>query len=428
MINLIDINDNFNKNKNFIIDILINYYGHEYADIIKKRLDNVFCDFSSTPEEDYNFSRAHGNQINELSKLLIKLRYKKFKNVQNESRNPILKDLLGYIKFNLQIDNFNKVNIESETFLSLFTDNNFNSGFIDAFSSKSIELLNDPSISKSMKENIIHDQEEFKRIINSLGIKLKNFSTNDVDELIEFRRGRQTTYKNIITQESKLGKNIFKEIRKKFGVELPPEILSDIALLEDAWSGYIGVKNENGIAYQQIIKVPLLYLMNHGIKGLDVNIIHELIHKIETSGDYVGISIHDGNNTNRIINEIRTQYLAIKITKELHKSGIYMYDNPNDYNIEGESTYEALFPLTKDFLDEHETLFSNCAINNTPQKLDEYFGEFWEEFSKKINSIYYDHMHLFSRTHGMPCINANDNITELINSMNLFKGRSGKNV
>ena len=63
-----------------------------------------------------------------------------------------------------------------------------------------------------------------------------------------------------------------------------------------------------------------------------------------------------------------------------------MYDNPNDYKIEGESTYETLFPLTKDFLDEHETLFSNCAINNTPQKLDEYFGEFWEEFSKKINS------------------------------------------
>ena len=28
-----------------------------------------------------------------------------------------------------------------------------------------------------------------------------------------------------------------------------------------------------------------------------------------------------------------------------------MYDNPNDYKIEGESTYETLFPLTKDFLE-----------------------------------------------------------------------------
>ena len=277
MINLVDINDNFNKNRNFIIDILINYYGHEYADIIRKRLDNVFFDFSSTPEEDYNFSRAHGNQINESSKLLINLRYKEFKKVQNESRSANLKALIEYIKIKLQIDNFDIVNIESETFLSLFTDNNFNSGFIDAFSSKSIELLNDPSIPKSMKENIIHDQEEFKRIINSLGIKLENLSTNDVDELIEYRKKLQTIYKNSIIQKSKYGKNMFKEIRKKFGVELTPENLSAIALLENAWAGYICVKNENGIAYHQIIKIPLLHLMNLGVKGLDVNIIHELI-------------------------------------------------------------------------------------------------------------------------------------------------------
>lgn len=428
MINLIDINDNFNKNKNFIIDILINYYGHEYADIIKKRLDTVLFDFSSTPEEDYNFSRTHGNQINKLSKLLINSRYKVFKKIQNESRSTNLKALIEYIKIKLQIDNIDKVNIESKAFLSLFTDNNFNSGFIDAFSSKSIELLNDSSISKSMKENIIYDQKEFKRIINSLGIKLENLSTNDVDELIEYRRKLQTIYKSSIIQKSKYGKNLFEEIRKKFGVELTPENLSSIALVENAWAGYIRVENENGIAYHQIIRIPLLHLMNLGVKGLDVSIIHELIHKIETSGDYVGISIHDNNNTNNIINEIRTQYLAIRITKELHKLGIYMYDNPNDYKIEGESTYETLFPLTKDFLDEHETLFSNCAINNTPQKLHEYFGEFWEEFSKKINSIYYNHMHLFSRTHCMPYVDVNDDITKLINSMNLFKGRGVKNV
>ena len=428
MINLVDISDNFNKNRNFIIDILINYYGHEYADIIKKRLDNVFFDFSSTPEDDYNFSRAHGNQINELSKLLINLRYKEFKKVQNESRSANLKALIEYIKIKLQIDNFDIVNIESETFLSLFTDNNFNGGFIDAFSSKSIELLNDPSIPKSMKENIIHDQEEFKRIINSLGIKLENLSTNDVDELIEYRKKLQTIYKNSIIQKSKYGKNMFKEIRKKFGVELTPENLSAIALLEDAWAGYIRYENENGITYHQIIKIPLLHLMNLGVKGLDVDIIHELIHKVETSENYVGISIHDDNNTNGIINEIRTQNLAIKITKELHKLGIYMYDNPDDYKIEGESTYEKLFPLTKDFLDEHEALFSSCAINNMPQKLHEYFGEFWEEFSKKINSIYYSHMHLFSKTHSMPYVNVNDDITKLINSMNLFKGRGVKNV
>lgn len=428
MINLVDINDNFNKNRNFIIDILINYYGHEYANIIKKRIDNVFFDFSSTPEEDYNFSRTHGNQINELSKLLINLRYKAFKKAKNESRSANLKALIEYIKIKLKIDNFDIVDIESELFLSLFTDNNFNSGLIDAFSSKSIELLNDPSISKSVKENIIYDQEGFKRIIDFLGIKIENLSTNDVDELIEYRKKLQTIYKNSIIQKSKYGKNMFKEIRKRIGVELRPENLSAIAFSENAWSGYIRDENENGITYHQIIKIPLLHLMNLGFKGLDVNIIHELIHQIESSGDYVGISIDDDNNTNDIINEIRTQNLAIKITKELHKLGIYMYDNPNDYKIEGESAYEALFPLTKDFLDEHETLFTSCAINNTPQQLNECFGDFWKVFSKKINSIFYNNMYLFSRTYNIHCINVDNSIKELINNMNSFKRRNVKNV
>jgi hypothetical protein len=105
-----------------------------------------------------------------------------------------------------------------------------------------------------------------------------------------------------------------------------------------------------------------------------------------------------------------------------------MYDNPDDYKIEGESAYEALFPLTKDFLDEHETLFTSCAINNTPQKLNECFGDFWKVFSKKINSIYYNNMYLFSRTYIIPCINVDNSIKELINNMNSFKRRNVKNV
>ena len=74
-------------------------------------------------------------------------------------------------------DNFNKNNIEMETFLSLFTDTNFNNGYIDVFSSKSMNLLYDSSVPKSMKDGIIGDQEEFKKIIDSLGLKIENLTT-----------------------------------------------------------------------------------------------------------------------------------------------------------------------------------------------------------------------------------------------------------
>ena len=428
MINLININENFNKNKKFIVDILINYYGQEYSKVIKDRLENVFFDFSSTPEEEYNYLKSHTDQVNDLNKLLIKLRYKQYEKIKSESQKSNFKALAEYVVNKLSISNFDNINIESETFLSLFTDKNFNSGYIDVFSSKSINLLNDLSIADSIKESIINDQKEFRRIVDSLGIKLENLSADNVDKLIEYRKKLQTIYKSNITQKSRFGKNLFKEIRKKFDIELTPENLSAIAFLENAWSGYISVENEKNIAYNQIIKIPLLHLINLGVKGLDVNIIHEIIHKIETNGNYVGISIHDDENTNDIVNEIRTQILAIRITKELHQSGIFIYDNPNNYKIEGESTYEVLFPLTKEFFCEHEELFSNCAINNMPHILYEYFGEYWKEFSEKINNIYYNHMHYFSKTHSIPNIKFNDKITKLINNMELFKRRGTKNV
>ena len=155
---------------------------------------------------------------------------------------------------------------------------------------------------------------------------------------------------------------------------------------------------------------------------------HEVIHKIETDKNYVGISIHDDRNTNNIINEIRTQYLALKFTKQLHEEGIFIYDNPDDYNIEKECAYEVLFPLTQNFIDEYEDIISDCAINNTPNKLYEYFGEDWKEFSEQIDYIYYEHMKYFFGTNNIPYINSNDKITELINNMNSFKKRGVKNV
>lgn len=423
MINLININDSFNKSKKVIVNLLINYYGKEYSEVINKRLEKVLFDFSSTPEEDYAFLKKHADQISDINKLLIKLRYKQYEKIKSESQKLNLKSLIEYIRTQLSIGNIDKINIESETFLSLFTDKNFNNGYIDAFGSKSINLLNNFSIADSIKESIISDQNEFRRIINSLGIKIETLSIDKVDKLIEHRKKLQTNYKNYVVQKTRFGKNMFNEIRKKFNIKLTPENLSALAFLENAWSGYICVGTENNIVYHQIIKIPLLHLINLGFKGLDVAIIHEIIHKIETCENFVGISIHDDENTNNIVNEIRTQILAIKITKELHESGFFIFDNPKDYKIEGESTYEALLPLTKEFFSVYEEILSNCAINNTPHKLYEYFGEYWKEFSEEINNIYYDHMHYYSKTHSIPNIKFNEKISELINNMNLVKRR-----
>ena len=426
MIDPINIKDSFNRNEIFIINILIEYYGREYSEIIKERLENVFFDFSSTPEEDYKFLKSHENQINNVSKIIIKERYKNYKRIQNESRKLVIKQLLECIQDLLLECNLENIDIGNEKFLSLFMDNNFNSGCIDAFSSKSITLLNKYDAVDSLKESILNDQNEFRKNMEVLGINLNNLNEKNVDSFIKYRKEIQKIYKDSVILKSRYGKNMFKEIKKRFAIELSPEELNTIFLRNFPSSMYIYSKKHND--YNQIIKIPLIYLINIGKKALDVTILHEVIHKIETDKNYVGISIHDDRNTNNIINEIRTQYLALKFTKQLHEEGIFIYDNPDDYNIEKECAYEVLFPLTQNFIDEYEDIISDCAINNTPNKLYEYFGEDWKEFSEQIDYIYYEHMKYYSGTNSIPYIYSNDKITKLISSMASFKRQVIKHV
>ena len=222
---------------------------------------------------------------------------------------------------------------------------------------------------------------------------------------------------------------MFKAIKSEFNLELQPEILSIISFIENAYAGNIIVENDNNISFYSYIRIPLIHLINIGVKGLDVNIIHELIHKIETDKNRVGISILNDENTNDIINEIRTQKLAIHITRKLHEQGIFIYDNPNDYKIEGESTYEWMFPLSESLLEEFEDIFSSCAINNDLEKLNDYFGSSWVTYSEHINNVYNTNMYLYSRFGKNPNIQLDESVTSMITDMELVSRKGGiKNV
>ena len=424
MIDITKLKDNFEKSKDIIIKLLINYYGVEYADVIRERLKNVMFDFSSTPEQEYAFLKEHKDELSELSKIIIKLKYMDHKKVQNKARAKGFEEYIEYIRSRLGIESKDKNLFLKKEFLELFSDPNFNSGLIDAFSSRSESLLQDPSVSIVLKEGILHDREEFHKRLASLEVKPDSLETKYIDNLIQNRQRIQIKYKNRVAEKSKFGREKYEEFKKEFGIELPPQSLSQFIFIENGWAGSINTADSQ----YEYIQIPLLLLKNIGSKTIDVSIIHEMIHKIETNGNIVGISIHDEKETNKIVNETRTQSIALKLARELHSMGIFMYDNPKGYRLEGEATYEALFPLIKDFLDENEAVLSDIAINTTPQELHNYFGNNWDEFSETVNKLYYDAMHLFSRNHSLPIIKDNIRIKELIATMNSYKERSVKNV
>lgn len=426
MINITNISENFYKYKNAIINLLVDYYGHEYYDLINERINSTYFNFSSTPIEDYKYAVKHSNEISVFDKSMIKLRYKLYKKLEDKSRKNNFDLLIKYTFESLLITNQNKIKDNTNLFISLFSDENFNSGLIDAFSPKSTKLLNDDNVATSIKESIIRDQEKFKKISNELGINISNLSSYSVDKLIEYRKKLQENHKNYIAQNSQFGKKMFKTIKSEFNLDLQQKNLSFISFIEDAYAGTIIEENDNNSSYYNYIRIPLIHLINIGVKGLDVNIIHELIHKIETDKDYVGISIHNNENTNDIINEIRTQKLAIHITRKLHEQGIFIYDNPKDYKIEGESVYEWMFPLTESFLDKFEDIFSKCAINNDSSKLEELFGNSWLNYSKHINDVFNSVMYFFSKFRKIPNIQMDEEIAAMITNMEETYNKGGK--
>ena len=426
MINICNIYENFNRYKNIIIEFLTDYYGQEYNDLITKRINSTYIDFSSNPVEDYKYAIKHDNELNISIKLIIKLRYKLYKELEKKSRNNNFNLLTKYIsKILLKVDS-EKIKSNEELLWTLFSDENFNKGLIDSFSSKSTNLLNNNSIPNHIKENIINDRKKCNEISKKLGINMSTLTQDSVDEFIKYRNGLQENHKIYISINSQYGKKIFKDIKREFNLELPPEMLSFICFMEASYAGIIINHKGDNTSFYNYIKIPLIRLINKGIKGLDVNIIHELIHKIETNKGNVGIKSLR-NEDNKIINEIRTQKLAIHITRKLHEQGIFIYDNPNDYKIEGESYYEWLFPLAEGFLEEFEDIFSSCAIHNDIEKLNDYFGPSWSIYSAHINEVYNNNFYLSTQYGMLPNIQLDENICSMINNMEeAFKKRKIK--
>lgn len=108
--------------------------------------------------------------------------------------------------------------------------------------------------------------------------------------------------------------------------------------------------------------------------------------------------LEETSSGNSAFNEIRVQKLAINITQQLHDMNVYIYDEPNDFKLCGESGYEYFFPLVGDFIEKYELILSRCAIDNDFDSLIDVFGPSFIDFYNKLNDIFYDFIQYFLNT------------------------------
>ena len=317
MDSIINIAENYNEYREILFDLFVDYYGHEYRDLIYSRTDDVPVDLSSTPVDNYYYLKSHSNNISNAERGLIEKQYNDFESVMNEARNINYDLMFNFLVEVFRIQNRELGRLDKESFLSLFTDKTFSKSLIDGFSKQSLKFLNDDFVSENDKISILKKQEEFNRVLSNLGVNLDSFSNASINKVIEYRKKLKENYRNLIIKNSEYGQNMNSGIKSIIGIDVKPEFLNPIGLARSASAVSITVNRGSELVYYRYVKIPLIYLINRNLKGLDYSIIHELIHIIESYMNYVGISIHDETKTNKIVNEIRTQKLAAKFTKIL---------------------------------------------------------------------------------------------------------------
>lgn len=353
MADLTNINENFNKHKLLILEYIVQYYGEEYRYTIFERFKHIYFNFYSVPIEEHvylsrNIKHFSSNSINPILKT-----YEDYLKVEEKYKGKYCKLIKDYLFENFGLKQEQKNNI-----------------LLNEILSKEITI------------------RQLEKMVIKLGCDKEKITTKKLEELYTYSKNIQNQYRNQMIRETMFGLQMKNDIKKRFSLEISDDILRQIAYKNQPYAGNLYAPNENTIPLGTFIRIPVAALLNRGIRSLDVCLIHEIIHKIETCGNCVGIAIQDDRKTNKIANEIRTQKIALHITKTLHENHIFILDDPKDYRIENDSKYEKLFLLTGSFLEDYEKFFNKCAMKSTPQLLELKFSKIWNFYADYLNLAY----------------------------------------
>ncbi len=427
MSNLKKVYKSLKYNESAIIDIFCQLYREEYQKDLKNKLENTYFDFSSLPTEEYAYLKKYPDQFNIMEKRKIEQNFLNYKKYVSEAFEGVVRlRLCEEIKRCFGIDAPSQQSPDYDKFVSLFTDENFNSGIIDIYSEMYSKSITTPGLPTSVLESYFRDRMKSQTMLSELKIPLTVFTKDGgkrVDDFIFAREElKNNTFRGFITKYSDYGKRVHKSIKKQYRVDFPETVLSHFIFNEQPEFLNIAA---NGEILSHVIKVPLATMINHNIECCDLSIIHELIHRMETSGGEIGLS---DNGKNIIVNEIRTQKIAVKIVEKMRERGIFLADDPSNKEIIDRSFYIKLFPLFGEFCEKYENILSNIAQNNKGKELENVFGPCWNEFSSLIDHIYYNYDKLLDVSEEKVIARFEKRCQMLIKDMEDYYEKRGKDV
>ena len=392
---LLNPNKRFLEYRDYLIDLIASSYHKSFKDLIATRIKDAFYFFDSTPDVTYE-------TIKKLDSSLDNLKYYKSLMDDYMSKGEKLQDeiddyTLRYLKelLNISDDVFDK---NKEAILGLR---------FDAFDKKYKKYLD---YDNEVRDLLLELQQDYIDTCKRIGI-IPLLDEEKLDNCIEFLKRQEKVLERNVIKNSIFGKNILDRLG---GIPFYKKILlaRNIIYFEEDFDCDVTAITSLSKEYSKtFISFPLL--KKYLDRGLDINLLHELVHVCEMNDEHCSFII---NKDYSIFNEFRTQEKARSLFKRLRKDNVYIFDQDN--NTLNNSAYDIYLPLVNSLLDNYRELFDSSAINNRLSVINENLGkDNFTNYCIFLTSLYENGLNMHGQSFDGDTISKNN---DFINKMKTY--------
>lgn len=392
---LLNPNKRFLEYRDYLIDLIASSYHKSFKDLIATRIKDAFYFFDSTPDVTYESLYNLDSSLDELKyyKSLMDDYMSKGEKLQDEIDDYTLRYLKELL--NISDDVFDK---NKEAILGLR---------FDAFDKKYKKYLD---YDNEVRDLLLELQQDYIDTCKRIGI-IPLLDEEKLDSCIDFLKRQEKVLERNVIKNSIFGKNILDRLG---GIPFYKKILlaRNIIYFEEDFDCDVTAITSLSKEYSKtFISFPLL--KKYLDRGLDINLLHELVHVCEMNDEHCSFII---NKDYSIFNEFRTQEKARSLFKRLRKDNVYIFDQDN--NTLNNSAYDIYLPLVNSLLDNYRELFDSSAINNRLSVINENLGkDNFTNYCIFLTSLYENGLNMHGQSFDGDTISKNN---DFINKMKTY--------
>ena len=392
---LLNPNKRFLEYQDYLIDLIASSYHKSFKDLIATRIKDAFYFFDSTPDVTYESLYNLDSSLDELKyyKSLMDDYMSKGEKLQDEIDDYTLRYLKELL--NISDDVFDK---NKEVILGLR---------FDAFDKKYKKYLD---YDNEVRDLLLELQQDYIDTCKRIGI-IPLLDEEKLDSCIDFLKRQEKVLERNVIKNSIFGKNILDRLG---GIPFYKKILlaRNIVFFEEDFDCDVTAITSLSKEYSKtFISFPLL--KKYLDRGLDINLLHELVHVCEMNDEHCSFII---NKDYSIFNEFRTQEKARSLFKRLRKDNVYIFDQDN--NTLNNSAYDIYLPLVNSLLDNYRELFDSSAINNRLSVINENLGkDNFTNYCIFLTSLYENGLNMHGQSFDGDTISKNN---DFINKMKTY--------